>query len=178
MKALTAQELSERIFDAFSDVRLNGGLSLIEAEYADDFRTAPDDLIALEEKNDWTKIINDRLCEFTDTFHFTDYRGFRFYIAPYMIWTLRNFRASDSIIIDFTIYAIQIDHTIFSSNPFSEVFTLGQVKCMRDFLLFACENEEHFDAKVARTNLNRLLQVYPKIKEAEQVGAGDAEEAV
>ena len=165
MKAPSVEELSARIFDAFSGVRLDGGITLIAAEYADDSLIEPDDLI--EEKNDWTKLINDRLCDFTVTFSFTDYRGYRFYIAPYMIWILRNFRTSDSIITDFTIYAIKPDHNIFLDHPFAEVFTLEQVKCMRDFLLFACENEERFDAGVAQTNLDRLLQAFPEIEEAE-----------
>jgi hypothetical protein len=175
MNAPSAEELSARIFDAFAGVRLDGGVSLIEAEYADNYEIAPDHLIALEEKNDWTRIINDRLCDFTVTFCFTDYRGFRFYIAPYMIWTLRNYSASDSIIADFTIYAIETDRSMFSEHPFSEVFTLEQVKCMRDFLLFACENEDRLDADVVRSNLNRLLQAFPEIEEAEQAGRGDGD---
>ncbi|WP_234047519.1 DUF6714 family protein, partial [Luteolibacter pohnpeiensis] len=96
MKSPSTEELSARIFNAFAGVCLDGGISLIEAEYADSCDVAPDHLIALEEKDDWTKIINDRLCDFTVTFCFTDYRGFRFYIAPYMIWVLRNFRTSNS----------------------------------------------------------------------------------
>jgi hypothetical protein len=39
---------------------------------------------------------------------------------------------------------------------------------MRDFLLFTCENEERFDADVARKNLIRLHQAFPEIEEAEQ----------
>jgi len=171
MKAINADELSTRIFDAFAGVRLDGGVSLIEAEYADNYEIAPDNLIAREEKDDWTRIIDDRLCEFTVTFCFTDYRGFRFYIAPYMIWTLRNYKTSDAIISDFTIYAIETDRYMFSEHPFAEVFTIEQVKCMRDFLLFACENEDHLDARVARLNLSRLLQSFPDIEEAEQVVA-------
>ena len=167
MNAPTAEELSARIFDSFAGVRLDGGVSLIEAEYADDYKTAPDHLIALEEKDDWTKIIDDRLCDFTVTFCFTDYRGFRYYIAPYMIWTLRNFKTSDSIITDFTIYAIEPDRPMFSNHPFSEVFTVEQIRCMRDFLLFAFENEDHLDARVARKNINQLLQSFPEIKDAE-----------
>jgi hypothetical protein len=173
MNALSAEDLSARIFEAFAGVRLDGGISLIEAEYADDYDVAPDHLIDLEEKNDWTKIINDRLCDFTVTFCFTDYRGFRFYIAPYMIWSLRNYRTSDSIITDFTIYAIETDRNAFSEHPFSEVFTIEQIKCMRDFLLFACENEERFDADVARKNLIRLHQAFPEIEEAEQAVHGN-----
>ena len=166
MNAPTVEELSARIFDAFAGVCLDGGVSLIEAEYADNHEIAPDNLIAREEKDDWTRIIDDRLCEFMVTFCFTDYRGFRFYIAPYMIWTLRNFRTSSAIIADFTIYAIETDRHMFSDHPFMEVFSVEQVKCMRDFLLFACENGDHLDANVARLNLNRLLQTIPDIAEA------------
>jgi hypothetical protein len=173
MKALTVEVLSSNIFSAFSGVCLDGGLSLIEAEYADNYAIAPDDLIALEEKNDWTKIINDRLCDFTVTFNFTDYRGFRFYIAPYMVWSLRNFRTSNSIITDFTVYAIDSDRSMFSEHYFLEVFTLEQVKCMRDFLVFACENENYFDTTVARRNLDQLSHAFPEIEEAEQDSIGN-----
>jgi hypothetical protein len=88
-----------------------------------------------------------------------------------MIWALRNFRTSDSIITDFTIYAIETDRYMFADHFFREVFTLEQVRCMHEFLLFACENEDHFDAGVAYTNLIRLQQAFPEIKEAEQAAS-------
>ena len=171
MKAPSAEELSARIFDAFAGVHLDGGVSLIEAEYADYNDVAPEHLIALEEKNDWTKIINDRLYDFTVTFSFTDYRGFRFYIAPYMILALRKFKTPESFITDFAIYAIETDSYIFSDHPFSEVFTLEQVRCMRDYLLFASENEERCDADAARRNLIRLQQAFPEIEDSEQAAS-------
>jgi hypothetical protein len=83
-----------------------------------------------------------------------------------MIWTLRNFRTFDSIITDFTIYAIQPDRSTFLDHPFSEVFNQEQIKCMRDFLLFSCENEDCFDDTVARKNLDRLIEAFPEIEEA------------
>jgi hypothetical protein len=175
MNALSAEDLTARIFEAFAGVRLDGGVSLIETAFADDYDVAPDHLITLEEQNDWTKIINDRLCDFTATFCYTDYRGFRFYIAPYMVWTLRNYRTTHSIITDFTIYAIEIERNAFTEYPFSAVFTIEQIKCMRDFLLFACENEEWFDADEARKNLIRLQQAFPEIDEAEQAVSSNGE---
>lgn len=171
MKAPSVEELTARIFDAFSGVRLDGGISLIEAELADDTLVEPDELI--EEKDDWTKLINDRLCDFPYTFCFTDFRGYRFYIAPYMIWTLRNFRTSDALITEFTVYAIQTDRFMFLEHRFSDVFSLEQIKCMRDFLLFACENEDRFDGTVARENLERLLDVFPAIEKAKQASASN-----
>ena len=167
MTILSTEALSARIFDSFAGVCLDGGVSLIEAEYIDRREIAPAHLVALEEKSDWTKLINDRLCDYITTFCFTDYRGFRFYIAPYMIWTLRNFMDSSAFISDCTIYAIETDRCTFDDHPFSEVFSIEQIKCMRDFLLFACENEDHLDANVARTNLTRLMQTFPEIRETE-----------
>ncbi|MEO5915677.1 MAG: DUF6714 family protein [Luteolibacter sp.] len=169
MTVISTEDLSARIFDAFAGVCLDGGVSLIEAEYADRREIAPVHLVALEEKCDWTKLIDDRLCDYMSTFCFTDYRGFRFYIAPYMIWTLRNFRDSSAFIADCTIYAIEPGRSMFVDHPFSEVFSPKQIKSMRDFLLFACENGDHLDAKVARSNLTRLLQTFPEIQETEQV---------
>jgi hypothetical protein len=175
---ITEETLSERITQAFCGVRLDGGISLIETEFADGGQFTPPHLIELEEKLDWTKIINDRLCEFTVTFCFTDHKGFRFYIAPYMIWTLRNYGTSDSIISDYTIYAIDPDRHVFDQHPFLEVFTFEQLVCMRDFLQFSITND-YLDGDVARSNLNKLLHIAPELKqESEQVGDGDTEEAV
>jgi hypothetical protein len=176
---ISADTLSARITRAFGGIRLGGGISLIETEFADGGQFTPPHLIDLEEKMDWTKIINDRLCNFPVTFSFTDFKGFRFYIAPYMILTLRNYETSDSIISDYTIYAIDPGHHVFDQHPFLDVFTFEQVVCMRDFLLFSIENDYHLDGDAARSNLNKLLHVAPALKqEAEQGGDGDAEEAV
>jgi hypothetical protein len=46
---------------------------------------------------------------------------------------------------------------------------------MRDFLLFACENEEWFDANEARKNLIRLQQAFPEIEEAEKAVSSNGE---
>lgn len=153
MTILSTEALSARIFDAFSGVCLDGGVSLIEAEYIDRCEITFTHLVTLEEKSDWTKLINNQLCDYITTFCFTDYRVFRFYIVPYMIWTLRNFVDSSAFICDGTIDAIETNRCTFNEYFFSEVFSINQVKCMRNFLLFACENGDHLDANVARTNL-------------------------
>lgn len=156
MAASEEEALVTRIHRAFAGVGLEGGISLIEAEYADGGQIAPEHLVDQQEKSDWTTLVDNRLCDFTVTFCFTDYKGFRFYIAPYMVWTLRNFRHSDSIIADGTIYAIDPDLYIFDDHPFEGVFTDLQIDCMRDFLAFATRQENDLDAVVAGRRLQRL----------------------
>ncbi len=156
MNAPDAETLIHRIYREFHGVVLGEGISLIEAEYADGGKIAPATLREQEEAEDWTKIINDRLCEFISTFSFTDHLGFRFYIAPYMVWTLRNFETSSAIIADFTIYAIDPTKYQFQKNPFDEVFTLPQMECMREFLLFAVDHPDSLDSRVATINLKAL----------------------
>jgi hypothetical protein len=152
------QKLIDKINHAFSGVRLEDGTSLNMTEYNDSggYVTEFMDKAKHDEREDWTSIPDETLEQFTVTFSFTDLKGFRFYIAAYMIWTLRNHHISNSIIADNTIYAIDPSHYLFESMPFRGWFTHDQISAMVEFLEYAIENDGSLDGKVARQNLAKI----------------------
>ncbi|HEX7449207.1 MAG TPA: DUF6714 family protein [Pirellulales bacterium] len=162
---LPEQELIDLIHRAFEGVRLEDGTSLNMTEYKDSGGSMPEfkRKAQSDERDDWTAIADETLQQFTVTFAFTDLKGFRFYIPAYMIWAIRNHSTSDSIISDFTIYAIDPAHYQFETIPFQQWFTDAQVAAMIKFLEYAVENGNTMDGAVAEKNLR-------KIKEAQQGG--------
>jgi len=159
------QELIDQIRRAFEGVRLEDGASLNMTEYYDSGGSKSEfkRLAQHDERDDWTAIPDETLEQFTVTFSFTNLKGFRFYIPAYMIWAIRNHRTSDSIIGDFTIYAIRPSHYLFETVPFLQWFTDAQVAAMTKFLEYAVENDDTMDGDKAKENL-------AKIKEAQQSG--------
>jgi hypothetical protein len=152
------QELIEQIRQAFDGVRLDDGISLNMTEYNDSSGCMPEFKVKAQndERDDWAVIPDETLEQFTVTFSFTDLKGFRFYIPAYMIWAIRNHRTSDSIISDFTIYAIDPSHHLFKTISFLKWFTAAQVSAMKAFLEYAVENDGTMDGRVAAENLGKI----------------------
>ncbi len=152
------QELIAKIRAAFSGIRLEDGISLNMTEYHDSSGCMPEfkEKASGDENVDWQSIPDETLERFTVTFSFTDLKGYRFYIPAYMIWAIRNHRISDSIIADFTIYAIDPSGHQFKSVPFLRWFTRSQVDAMTGFLEYAVQNSDTLDGRVAMENLNKL----------------------
>ena len=157
------QRLIETIRHAFAGVTLDDGTSLNMTEYNDSGGCRPDFIEKAkgDERKDWTAIPDSTLEQFTVTFSFTDLKGFRFYVPAYMIWAIRNHKTSDSIIADFTIYAIRPDHYLFQSVPFWKWFTNEQVCAMVQFLEYAVRNDDWLDGTVARENLEKIRKAQP-----------------
>jgi hypothetical protein len=157
---MTADEkdLVNQIHHAFAGVRLEDGTSLNMTEYIDSAGCVPEfmEKAKTDERDDWTAIPDKTLEEFTGTFSFTDLKGFRFYIPAYMSWTLKNHHKCDSIIGDWTIYAIDPNHYLFESTPFWQWFTTEQIDTMIKFLEFAIRNPDSLDDTVAKANLRRI----------------------
>lgn len=163
------RKLIEKIRSAFAGVILCDGISLNMTEYNDSGGCMPEFLEKAvdDERIDWQAIPDKTLEQFTVTFSFTDLKGFRFYIPAYMIWTISNHRTSDSIIADFTIYAINPSHYLFEKVPFLQWFTEEQVVAMTEFLNYSAQDEEgSLDADAAKENLI-------KIQKAQQADAGN-----
>ena len=157
---------------AFAGVKLDDGESLNMTKYNDSGGSRPEfkEKAKDDERENWGSIPDATLEQFTVTFSFTDLKGFRFYIPAYMIWAIKNHKTSDSIIADFTIYAIRPDHYLFESIPFWEWFTNAQITAMIQFLKYAARNEDWFDGNVARENLAKLKRAEP----APPAGRGEA----
>jgi len=147
--------LIKEIESAFSDVHLEEGISLNMAEYYDTGGNCKK-----KSKNDeryhWKKIEDKTLEQFTVTFSFTDLKGFRFYLPVYMIYALRNYKTSDSMIIDHIIYAIDVTHFLFNKISMKNYFEEKQLACMISFLEFCSTRDDFFDAEIAKINLRTL----------------------
>jgi len=135
---------------AFAGITLGDGISLYMTEYLDSGGCASHfaELAKQDERDDWRKLSDEILERFTVTFSFTDLQGFRFYLAPYMLWAIRNHRTSDSIICDFTIYALDPSSYQFTETKFTEWFTPVQQAAILAFLDYAT-NVETMDSAVA-----------------------------
>ncbi|MBE9098516.1 DUF6714 family protein [Vacuolonema iberomarrocanum] len=155
---MSIKSLISEIQNAFEGVKLDGGISLNMAEYADSYEYDKECLkrAANDEKENWQNISSEDIENCTVTFCFTDLRGFKFYIPAYMCWALRNFDKSHSCSIDSTIYAIDPDHFIFKETPFNELFNSQQIKALCSFLEFAINNGDFFDDIVANKNLKKI----------------------
>lgn len=155
--------LIRRIREAFAGVKLGGGRSLNMTEYYDSYQCATEYLARAktDERQDWQKIPDATLEQFTVTFSFTDVEGFRFYLPAYMIWTIRNHRTSNSIIGDNTIYALDVDHPVFTKVGFVNAFTTEQLNCIVDFLNYCIGHRGTCDALVARRHLDKIRKLLP-----------------
>jgi hypothetical protein len=96
--------------EAFRGVSRANGVSLHEAAVIDnhgsDAARRRARLRDIESR--WEDVPGDDIRDHYSALSFLDPIGFRYYIAPYMVWALRNFDRSDSL---------SVDHTIYSLNP-------------------------------------------------------------
>jgi hypothetical protein len=159
--ATDTASLITQVEDAFEGVTLGDGISLNECEHADSGGSAG---VFLErakedERSDWRRLVTDDLTNFTVTFCFTDLNGYRFYLPAYMIWTLKNYAVSDSIISDNTIYALDPTRYQFERRPFTRYFDQKQLDAILAFLEFCCQNDDYLDGDVARRNLTLIREL-------------------
>ncbi|NQU49751.1 MAG: hypothetical protein HQ519_13955 [Planctomycetes bacterium] len=158
------REILGQIDQAFAGVRLEDGISLNMTEYYDSGGCRPEYEVKAkdDEREDWSSIPDQTLEQFTVTFSFTDLKGFRFYVPAYMKWAIRNHRTSDSIIADFTIYAIDPAHYLFKETSFVDWFSDEQVAVMVRFLEFGIQSDGWLDGKVAKSNLKKIRKLKRK----------------
>jgi hypothetical protein len=155
----TPEKLIVEIEKAFHEVKLGGGISLNMTEYLDSYRTNEKfaKLAKQDERNDWTKISDAVLEQFTVTFCFTDEQGFRFYLPAYMRWSLNN-PESDNFIGDHTIYALNTK-TIeeLQNKKITEILNDEQTEVIVKFLNWCVfDNSDNCDSEVAMKNLQSL----------------------
>jgi hypothetical protein len=151
-------ELIRTIREAFRDVKLEDGISLNMTEYYDSYEAEEQfkQLAIDDECNDWQKIEDKILEKFTVTFCFTDWKGFRFYLPAYMIWTISH-RGSGSVIGDHTIYALDPGNIYkLYGRTINEILNNQQMQTVIQFLQFCGDDPDYHDAKSAATNLKRM----------------------
>ncbi len=151
--------LIEQIAKAFEGVTREDGVSLHEARAIDDYEGDEGRAAARKKDTDcrWQDVPDEWIEYFSDVLSFFDAKGFRYYIPAYMIWSLKNYRATQSMSLHSTIYALQI-YQCPNSNPY-EPFSLlsaAQSKAVCDFLRFmATYGADWVDAGAARRALNQ-----------------------
>lgn len=96
------QALIDEISHAFDGVRRGNGITLHQARVLDDYwEDAEKEAEARAEDTDtrWQDVPDAWMEEFGDDLPFiNDPEGFRYYIPAFMIWTLKYYTSSDSVV--------------------------------------------------------------------------------
>jgi acyl carrier protein len=97
-----------QIVKAFANVTREDGVSLHEADVIDDYGTTSERSAAraLDTENSWQGIPDSNIAHYYWILSFLDSKGFRYYIAAYMAWTIRNFDMTDSTSASSTVFAL------------------------------------------------------------------------
>lgn len=148
------------IHEAFRGVR-RGRITLHEAEVIDDYGTDEQRREAqkLDTEESWDQIPDEHIEKCIWALAHLDPESWRHYIAPHMIWSLRYFRTSNSVVSDFTIYtfAPSADNPELHEYSMQRYQTLNeqQSRAVCRFLRYMAKNGDYADDRVAREALNR-----------------------
>lgn len=158
-------QLIASITEAFKGVQLGEGVSWHEADVLDNYGSLDERRIARaqDEKKDWTKIPDTIIgdLKLQSVMPFLDMVGLKFYLAPCMIFSLKNYKTSNSIIIHSLIYTLTNKE---NAGQLQKIITVEQKDCIIDFLFLCLEiGEDYFDLsrveeKMEKYWLNELPQ--------------------
>jgi hypothetical protein len=151
-------EIIAEITAAFSGVR-RGEITLHEADVIDDCGsdTARRAAHARDTEKRWQDVPDADIESYSAILCFVCPESFRYYIAAYVVWSLRNYRSSRSITSDWTIYALAPN----TNKDLDErkltrfnMFSAEQARAIRLFLEYMVEHGDgHVDATVAKLGL-------------------------
>lgn len=140
-------DLVELIKKTFSGVKLETGISWQEAAVLDNHGSLEERKIAREkdEQNDWTQIPSSLIgdLKYQDVLPFLDSAGLKFYLPACMIYTIKNYKTTDSLITHSIIYSLTREETAIElKNNLSP----SQKDCVIKFLLLCLEiGDDYFD---------------------------------
>ncbi len=150
-------ELIKETMEAFSGVTLENGVSWREANVLDAYGTMEERKVARDkdEKNDWTRIpvalIGD--LKYQSVMPFLDPVGLKFYLPACMIYTLKNYKESQSLIIHSIIYTLTSKTTAYELQ---EILDQRQRSCIVKFLHLCLEiGEKYFDLHKAEIRIQK-----------------------
>lgn len=156
-----AQSIIDDISKAFLGVR-RGAMTLHEAEVIDEYGPPDERTKArkLDTDGRWERVPDEHVESCTSALCHVDPESWRYYIAPYMIWSLRYYRTNDSIVSDFTIYTFDPVLKAGKMREYSmeryRLLTDEQSRCVCRFLRYMARNGDYADDRVA----NKALQKY------------------
>lgn len=149
--------LISSITHAFRDIELGNGVSWHEADVLDNYGSQEqrNKARALDEKNDWTNIPEGLIgdLKFQSVLPFLDAKGLYFYVAPVMIFALKNYTTSSSLIVHSIVYNLSNGKT---AEDLQKLLTPEQKECIIDFLYFCLEvGDDYFDIGGLEDRMNK-----------------------
>ncbi len=146
---LRAQQLKQRIRDAFHDVTLGDGQTLEEADLEGACtKEKAAQLRENAETADWQKIDSRKIEHLYCALSFFDPQGWLFHIPAFMIWSLDNWRTTEMITADSTIGTLSRYDFLISQGRISKL-NKNHVAAIVEFLQFFVDYEPNYSAEVA-----------------------------
>jgi hypothetical protein len=149
----------EIIKKAFQTVTRENGTSLHEADVIDGYGSEEEQKEArkLDKDTHWSEILDEDIKKFPSILSFLNPVGWRYHIPAYMIWTIKNYKNSDSFTVDSTIYDFILQEEKYLNwcmERFS-LLTQEQSRAVAMFLKYMAEDERYCDAPAAKEALDK-----------------------
>jgi hypothetical protein len=88
----------------------------------------------MDRDTQWQEVPDKWLMQFQDIFPYLDPKGFRYYIPAYMVWSLKEPKASDSNSLSSLMWAIENNNKHF--QPHLEILNQEQLQVVSDYIEF------------------------------------------
>ena len=150
-------ELIELIRVSFENVKLENGISWLEAYEISSYGNLERKKLARnrDKKNDWTNIPSVLIenLKYQDTLSFLDYTGLKYYLPVCMIYNLKNYTKSESLIINSIIYKLTEKKT---AKELQIILNKKQKECIVKFLSLCLEiGDNYFDLHKVETRTKK-----------------------
>lgn len=148
-----ADEVIAAIRTAFEGVP-RGTVTIHEAEVIDEYGSDEERAAArrLDTEAIWDHVPDTDIEACTTALCHLDPEGWRYYVPAYMVWSLRHYRESNSIVSDFTIYTFDPSGDAGLREYKLARFRLldaAQSQAVCRFLRHMAANDDHADGRVA-----------------------------
>jgi hypothetical protein len=155
----------EAIRSAFAGVP-PGRITVHEAEVIDGYGSDAEreEARRLDTEESWDLVPDQHIEDCPSALCHLDPEGWRYYLPAYMIWSLRHFRSSDSIVSDFTIYTFDFGGTSTRVQDYLREYKEARFRLLSEaqswavcrFLRYMAANEDYADASVANQALDDI----------------------
>ncbi len=155
-----AEALIHSIRAAFLGVQ-RGTITLHEAKVIDNYGTPEARAEARKHDTDrrWEQVPDTHIEKCGWSLSHVNPQSWQYYIAPLMIWSLRYFHASDSIVSDYTIYTFDPQEQVGDMRDYAleryRLLNEKQAHCVCRFLRYMARNDGYADDRVANEALRK-----------------------
>jgi hypothetical protein len=169
-------EIIASIRTAFAGVP-RGAVTIHEAEVVDGYGSDEERAAArrLDTDASWDRVPDADIEECTSALCHLDPEGWRYYVPAYMIWSLRHYRVSSSIVSDYTIYTFDPSGSDARLREYKlaryRLLDRGQSQAVCRFLRHMAANDDYADARVADIALAEYWGRFCEGRDAKQDAA-------